>query len=221
MSQNQTSSSSASVSSYRNTASAGSQVYFIDASVSGYEVLSHSLSEDSKVFVIENTSDAFIQIDRALASLSDPASSVHIYSHGRDGAILLGGQWIDEAALSQSSEILKSIGESLTQGADILLYGCNTAASSLGESFIARMARLASVDVAASSNMTGTGGDWTLEKGTGDIETTPTRPGEWLGNLDAGDPISGWGVLEGTANSESITGFVTNDRIYEIGRAHV
>ena len=81
------------------------------------------------------------------------------------------------------------------------------------------MARLASVDVAASSNMTGTGGDWTLEKGTGDIETTPTRPGEWLGNLDAGDPISGWGVLEGTANSESITGFVTNDRIYGKGGA--
>ena len=219
MSQNQTSSSSASVSSYRNTASAGSQVYFIDASVPGYEALALSLGENSKVFVIENTSDAFIQIDRALASLSDPASSVHIYSHGRDGAILLGGQWIDEAALSQSSEILKSIGESLTQGADILLYGCNTAASSLGESFIARMARLASVDVAASSNMTGTGGDWTLEKGTGDIETTPTRPGEWLGNLDAGDPISGWGVLEGTANSESITGFVTNDRIYGKGGA--
>ena len=219
MSQNQTSSSSASVSSYRNTASAGSQVYFIDASVPGYEALALSLGENSKVFVIENTSDAFIQIDRALASLSDPASSVHIYSHGRDGAILLGGQWIDEAALSQSSEILKSIGASLAQGADILLYGCNTAASSLGESFIARMARLASVDVAASSNMTGTGGDWTLEKGTGDIETTPTRPGEWLGNLDAGDPISGWGVLEGTANSESITGFVTNDRIYGKGGA--
>ena len=72
MSQNQTSSNSASVSSYRNTASAGSQVYFIDASVPGYEALALSLGENSKVFVIENTSDAFIQIDRALASLTCP-----------------------------------------------------------------------------------------------------------------------------------------------------
>lgn len=219
MSQNQSGFSSDSASPYSSAASTGSQAFFIDASVPGYEALALSLGENSKVFVIENTSDAFIQIDKALASLSDPASSVHIYSHGRDGAMLLGGQWIDEAALSQSAEILQSIGESLAKGADILLYGCNTAASSLGESFIARMARLASVDVAASSNMTGSGGDWTLEKGTGDIETTPTRPGEWLGSLGAGATISGWGVLEGTANSENITGFVTNDRIYGNGGA--
>ena len=215
--QSQAGSSSASVKSPHDQTSSGSQVYFIDASVPGYEALALSLGENSKVFVIENTSDAFIQMDKALASLSNPASSVHIYSHGRDGAMLLGGQWIDEAALSQSAEILKSIGESLAQGADILLYGCNTAASSLGESFIERMARLASVAVAASNDITGAGGDWTLEKSVGDIETAPVRPGEWLGNLGSGDPISGWGVLEGTANDESITGFVTNDRIYGKG----
>ena len=125
--QSQAGSSSASVKSPHDQTSSGSQVYFIDASVPGYEALALSLGENSKVFVIENTSDAFIQMDKALASLSNPASSVHIYSHGRDGAMLLGGQWIDEAALSQSAEILKSIGESLAQGADILLYGCNTA----------------------------------------------------------------------------------------------
>lgn len=217
--QSQTGSSSANASSQNNQASAGSQVYFIDGSVPGYEALALSLGENSKTFVIENTSDAFIQMDRALASLSSPASSVHIYSHGRDGAILLGGQWIDEAALSQSAEILQRIGQSLAQGADILLYGCNTAASSLGESFIERMARLASVAVAASNDMTGSGGNWTLEKSTGDIETDPVRPGDWLGNLDSGADISGWGVLEGTASSESITGFVTNDRIYGRGGA--
>jgi len=215
--QSQAGSSSAGVSSQRSQTSSDSQVYFIDASVPGYEALALSLGENSRVFVIENTSDAFIQMDKALASLSDPASSVHIYSHGRDGAILLGGQWIDEAALSQSAEILKSIGESLAQGADILLYGCNTAASSLGGSFIERMARLASVAVAASDDITGAGGDWTLEKSVGDIETAPVRPGEWLGSLDPGATISGWGVLEGTIASDSITGFVTNDRIYGKG----
>ncbi len=229
MSQNQTTSSSASVSSYRNNASAGPQVYFIDASVSGYEVLSHSLSEDSKVFVIENTSDAFIQIDRALASLSDPASSVHIYSHGRDGAILLGGQWIDEAALSQRSEILKSIGKSLAQGADILLYGCTTGAAAAGRTFVSRLAALTGADVAASDDMTGTGGNWALEVASGDIESVPRPLAGWKGVLAASPTVRGTtgndslradpggSTIDGLGGADTITGSSGADYIYYYG----
>ena len=194
---------------------ASNEVYFVDSSLDA-EALSLTVGDDSRVFVIENTSNAFIQMEQALQSLENPATAVHIYAHGAAGSVTLGGQVFDEAALNANAATLAAMGAALAEGADLLLYSCNTAAGSTGESFINRLARLASVDVAASDDVTGTSGDWTLEYTVGDVTTNPTNP-DFDDDLAGGETVSGWGVINGTANDDSLTGSVTNDQFYGNG----
>ena len=196
---------------------ASNEVYFVDSSLDA-EALSLTVGDDSRVFVIENTSNAFIQMEQALQSLENPATAVHIYAHGAAGSVTLGGQVVDEAALNANAATLAAMGAALAEGADLLLYSCNTAAGSTGESFINRLARLASVDVAASDDVTGTSGDWTLEYTVGDVTTKPTNPG-FDGDLAGGETVSGWGVINGTDGADSLTGSVTNDQFYGNGGA--
>ena len=125
----------------------------------------------------------------------------------------LGGQVFDEAALNATPPPWRLWARPLAEGADLLLYSCNTAAGSTGESFINRLARLASVDVAASDDVTGTSGDWTLEYTVGDVTTNPTNPG-FDDDLDGG---ASWGVINGTTGADALTGSVTNDQFYGNG----
>ena len=152
-------------------------------------------------------------MEQALQSLENPATAVHIYAHGAAGSVTLGGQVFDEAALNANAATLAAMGAALAEGADLLLYSCNTAAGSTGESFINRLARLASVDVAASDDVTGTSGDWTLEYTVGDVTTNPTNPG-FDDDLDGG---ASWGVINGTTGADALTGSVTNDQFYGNG----
>ena len=193
---------------------ASNEVYFVDSSLDA-AALSLTVGDDSRVFVIENTSNAFIQMEQALQSLENPATAVHIYAHGAAGSVTLGGQVFDEAALNANAATLAALGAALAEGADLLLYSCSTAAGSTGESFINRLARLASVDVTASDDVTGTSGDWTLEYTVGDVTTKPTNPGI---DGDLADDAS-WGVINGTAGADSLTGSVTNDQFYGNGGA--
>ena len=194
---------------------ASNEVYFVDSSLDA-AALSLTVGDDSRVFVIENTSNAFIQMEQALQSLENPATAVHIYAHGAAGSVTLGGQVFDEAALNANAATLAAMGAALAEGADLLLYSCNTAAGSTGESFINRLARLASVDVAASDDVTGTSGDWTLEYTVGDVTTKPTNPG-FDDDLAGGSDVSGWGVINGTTGNDTLTGSVTNDQFYGNG----
>ena len=152
-------------------------IYFVDPSVSGAEALAVGLGEGSKVYMLDGTGNGLEQMASVLESLGSPVDAVHIYSHGKQGAIQLGGQWYDTAALDAAAATLARIGQSLNTGGDILLYGCNTASGSLGESFLARMARLTSANVAASTDITGTGGDWQLEASSGVLDSAAQLAG--------------------------------------------
>ena len=192
-------------------------VYFVDASVPGAEALALGLGEGSQVYMLDGSGNGLEQIASTLESLGSPVDAVHIYSHGREGAIQLGGQWYDAAALDAAAATLARIGQSLQTDGDILLYGCNTGQGSLGESFLSRMARLASANVAASDDITGSGGDWSLESSSGVVDSAAQQPNGWQGSLGDANQISGWGVMEGTTGADSITGFLSSDRMYGHG----
>ncbi len=198
---------------------ARNEIFFVDASLPGAQALAASLGEGSRVFVLEG-GNAFSQMEKALQGLAaegGAVDAVHIYSHGREGAISLGGEWIDEDALAKNAGMLASIAQSLNVDADIMLYGCNTGGGAAGASFMNRLAFLTGADVAASTNLTGLGGDWVLENSTGGIEADAYQPGGWDGTLDQGPDIDGWGTIEGTSSDEKISGFVSGDKIYGRG----
>ena len=77
-------------------------------------------------------------------------------------------------------------GDSLTADADILIYGCNLAESDEGRELLQDIALLTEADVAASTDLTGSGSDadWHLEYHIGVVEAASLRVGNWSGQLD-------------------------------------
>ena len=80
--------------------------------------------------------------------------------------------------------------DNLDEGADILFYGCDLAASESGQRLMESIGALTGADVAASDDLTGhtqLGGDWELEYGNGEIETgvifSPEIQQTWRGAL--------------------------------------
>lgn len=191
------------------------EIFFVDSSVAGAEALMLGLGEGSKVYALENSSNVFEQIEQALATFDGAVDAVHIYGYGRDGAISLGGQWIDQGTLEASADILARIGSALAQNADILLYGCNTGAGSLGMGFIRALAEYTGADVAASDDITGSNGDWTLESTVGAVETEPRIPGGWDGSLDA--EHSEWGIIGANQDGDVVNGYISHDILMNNG----
>lgn len=99
--------------------------------------------------------------------------ALHLFSHGSQGQVHLGGDVLSSETLNEHSDTLAAIGRSMTDDGDILLYGCSVGADAEGQEFIKRLATATGADVAASDDATGAavlGGDWTLETSVGLIE---------------------------------------------------
>jgi hypothetical protein len=157
------------------------QLIIIDSQVNDWQSLANTVSTDSLLLILNSSSDGLTQMSDYLADLSAsagsegfaPLQSIHIISHGSSGSLLLGSSTLTANNLSIYSSQLASIGHSLTETGDILLYGCDVAQGEMGTQFIQSLAHYTGADVAASDDLTGDavqGGDWLLENTTGQIE---------------------------------------------------
>ncbi|HIK56728.1 MAG TPA: DUF4347 domain-containing protein [Synechococcales cyanobacterium M55_K2018_004] len=149
--------------------STGRAIAIIDAALADQQTLINSLLPGVKIIVLNPNQDGITQISTALRGLSN-IDSLHIFSHGEDGSIDLGSTRLSNSTLDAYRSDLQQWASALSQNADILLYGCNVAASEVGAAFLQRLSQLTQADVAASNNLTGVGGDWQLEVKTGSIE---------------------------------------------------
>lgn len=122
----------------------------------------------SLVVAIDPTRDAVTQISTALSGLTD-IDVVRLISHGSDGSLWFGDQRIDTATLAARADEVAGWRHALSADGDILLYGCSVASTDAGRRFVRSLADLTAADVAASSNLTGVGGDETLEFRIGDV----------------------------------------------------
>ncbi len=150
-----------------------SSVVFIDSGVTDYESLVSDIAADTRVVFLDSQSNGIAQIRDVLAQYED-VESVHIISHGDSGSIFLGDTVLSNDTLDTYAATLQDWGSSLTTGADILIYGCNVAQGTQGQSFVAQLSDITGADVAASDDVTGAknlGGDWQLETRTGIIES--------------------------------------------------
>ncbi|HHB9369373.1 TPA: Ig-like domain-containing protein [Enterobacter roggenkampii] len=150
--------------------SAASEVYVIDQHISGWQSLVDQVPQGSQVVIIDENSSGLSQLADALKGETN-ISAIHILSHGASDTITLGTDVLTADNLSAWSSQLSAIGASLSDSGEILLYGCDVSAQD--NAFITRFAEVTQADVAASSDMTGSGalsGDWVLENHTGSIE---------------------------------------------------
>ncbi|MCH8193366.1 MAG: DUF4347 domain-containing protein, partial [Planctomycetes bacterium] len=171
-------------------ATTASELVFIDTGVEDYQRLIDDLASQSDarrridVVLLDANRDGISQIGAALAGYSD-LNAVHFVSHGSAGAVSLGSTRLDLDTLRRYSAEIKAWGDALAETGDILIYGCNLAASQAGQTLIESLGELTGADVAASMDNTGSaqlGGDWDLEYLKGHIDTALAFSTALLGN---------------------------------------
>src|SRR3990167_7418325 len=149
-------------------------VVFVDTRLPDYHQIAAAVSADAEVILIDSQGNGVNQIANALAGRTD-IDAIHIVSHGDEGVLLLGNAALHSGNMDAYAVQLSEIVAALKADGDILLYGCDVAAGSTGEAFVAAIAAATGADVGASDNTTGSdirGGDWDLEIAVGDVAAT-------------------------------------------------
>ena len=156
----------------------------LNSSVADADSIIAGLGENVEVLKLTAGTDALDSINDYLDAHADTEySAIHIVSHGNEGYISLNGERIEAATLNPAD--WKAIGEHLSDDADILIYGCDTAKSDEGKALVQSIADLTGADVAASTNSTGANGDWDLEYRSGLIEAATLAPESYRYDLEA------------------------------------
>jgi len=152
-------------------ASKSASLLFIDRSVRDYQTLIDAANPDIELHLLNANQDAIAQITQVLSGRSNIAS-LHIVSHGEVGQVEFGNSVLNASTISTYSAQLQSWSTALTQNADILLYGCDIAQGETGQALVQMLSQLTRADVAASTDVTGKAGNWTLEFHQGAIAAT-------------------------------------------------
>jgi len=147
-------------------------IFFIDSSLEEWQYLAAGVGEGVKTIAIDSNRNGIEQITSALqkyASVHGSIDAIHIISHGSPGSLQLGNSLLNSETLEQYKSQLQKWQDTLSEKADILLYGCDIAA---GEStkFVKKLSELTGADIAASTDKTGKAGNWDLEFNQGKIE---------------------------------------------------
>lgn len=163
---------------------AGKEIIVIDGRLKDLDQLVTSLSDNSnsQIVVIEADVDGIFVLSQLLADQREN-SAIHILSHGSVGELSLGTAILNDKSMELIyKESLRTIGQALVQGGDILVYGCEFANGSNGLQALKLLASLTGVDVTASDDPTGhesLDGNWELESSVGTIEIGNLRLTHW------------------------------------------
>ncbi|CAN7553000.1 DUF4347 domain-containing protein [Acidovorax sp. LjRoot117] len=150
------------------------ELVVIDGSVADKATLYRGLKPGVVAVEIDPSLPGLPQLADALRGHRNLAA-IHVVSHASAGVLLLGSSRITPDNAHQELAALSALREAVRPGADLLFYGCDLAASSEGSALLDIVRQDTDLDVAASSNLTGSpalGGDWNLEVVRGSIETT-------------------------------------------------
>ncbi len=138
------------------------EVVFINSSVMDSDEIVNDLSDNAEVVYLTKGTDGIQQITDYLSDKTD-IDTVRIISHGNEGYFVLNGQIIDSDYITEHSDIFAEWSDSLSENADIMLYGCNLAATAEGQDLVQHIADLTGADVAAATHATGGDSDYRLE----------------------------------------------------------
>ncbi|WP_144006699.1 DUF4347 domain-containing protein, partial [Pelomonas sp. KK5] len=178
---------------------------FIDSSVEDPQALVAAIGNTAEVHMIAAGEDGVQAIAAALAGRRG-IDSIHIISHGVEGALQLGNTALDAETMSgRYADVLQGLRASLAPEADILIYGCDFGGGAAGEQAATLLAALTGADVAASIDATGAaslGGDWDLELHEGSIEAQAISAPDY-DHLLAAPVLDATPVLTLTSNEDA------------------
>ncbi|MEM8642643.1 MAG: DUF4347 domain-containing protein [Cyanobacteria bacterium P01_G01_bin.54] len=162
----------------------------IDAHADNAQDLLFSGAAGTIATIIQDTESGISAISEQLAVISESGyqlDGMSITAEGNVGNFWLGNTWITHETVQNYQAQLAEWSSAFTASADLLLYSCFTALGATGEALMASLATGTGLDVAASTNATGSAnhsGDWLLESSTGSIETQNPFTNETLANWD-------------------------------------
>ncbi|NJN23914.1 MAG: DUF4347 domain-containing protein, partial [Acaryochloridaceae cyanobacterium RL_2_7] len=186
------------------------ELVFIDTSIHDVQALMDGVRDGMGIYLLENSQDGIAQISEVLSQYRD-LDAIHLVSHGGDGQLQLGSTNLSHENIDAFGLEIQAWSNSLSNDADILLYGCEVAQNDDG--FIQRLANLSGADVAASNDLTGhrtLGGDWALEVTSGQIEAAIAFDSSTLNTYHSVFAISP--TL--SSDSVSFTGDATDETLY-------
>ncbi|MGB3880690.1 MAG: DUF4347 domain-containing protein [Diaphorobacter nitroreducens] len=155
------------------TQGAATELVVIDGAVADKATLYRGLKPGVVAVEIDPTRPGLPQLAEALRGHRNLAA-IHVVSHANEGLLQLGSSRITADNAHQELAALTSLREAVRPGADLLFYGCDLAAGGEGEALLDIVQQQTGLDVAASSNPTGSpalGGDWDLDVVRGSVET--------------------------------------------------
>ncbi|HIV72895.1 MAG TPA: cadherin domain-containing protein [Candidatus Aquabacterium excrementipullorum] len=170
---------------------AARELAFVDMGVEGAQDLVDALRADQAagraidIIQIKVGEDGLKVITDTLARYQN-VQAVHVFSHGDAQGLNIGTARLDASTLSSYLQDIASWSAAMNADGDLLLYGCNLASSSVGQTLVNDLALLTGADVAASNDLTGAstlGGDWDLEYRQGDVQTIVLSATAWQHTL--------------------------------------
>ena len=187
------------------TDSGGVELVIIDQTVDDYESLARDFASNDNV-IVETLDPNVNGIDQISALLEkyDQLDALHIVSHGTAGQVALGNTILDSNSLDGYASQIALWSNSLSQDADILIYGCDVAGSEDGKQLVEELAELTDADVAGSTNLTGhssLGGDWYFEYQVGVIDTVAAASTQIQTNWNGTLQLAGTGEIQVNQNS--------------------
>ena len=180
------------------------ELVFIDGSLNNVDqvvedLLSQNAKDESRtleIVVLDPQRDGIAQITAALIRFNG-VDGMHLVSHGSDGQVQLGSTTLSLNNLDTYRNAISAWQYSMSDKADILIYGCNVAATADGQLLLNELSTLTDSDVAASENLTGATdpggdsgqvGDWHFEYIIGEVTTESVLSlqiqDSWFAKLD-------------------------------------
>ena len=164
------------------TSLAAEHLVILDAAVASQSAWAEAVPQDASLVILSSDGDPIQEISHILSQHSG-LKSVHLFCHGNDGVLQVGGSQLTETTIAEHEGKVRNWGKAFAEGGDFLIYGCDVASGSKGVRFVSTLADRIGVDVAASTDRTGSarfGGDWELELAVGNIESAQVLSREHL-----------------------------------------
>jgi hypothetical protein len=151
------------------------EIVFLSPSVLDYQKLLDGISPNVEVHILDPTRDGVAQMAEILAGRTG-IDAIHLIGDGTEAEMHLGASFLTQDSISTTyAQQFQQIGQSLSQNADILIYGCSFGHGADGLLAMSTLATLTGADVAASTDRTGNvaeNANWVLEASTGSIDTS-------------------------------------------------
>ncbi|NMG60812.1 DUF4347 domain-containing protein, partial [Geitlerinema sp. P-1104] len=138
-----------------------SHLLVLDPAIQAPEQLIQGTVGETQVLRLTGDRHAIEQISDYLEQ--HQINTVHLLAHGQPGGVQLGQTWLTGQNLDRWGHQLRQWSQFLRPQASVILYGCRTAAGTLGQEFLSNLHRLLGLTVAASTQVMGKG-NWHFDR---------------------------------------------------------